>query len=250
MKNADVKYIMIDQTDHSPFLIRIREQYFNGEERLSIPQRLLYPMKNAAFGYDLVSTIFYAGEELPKHWGWPDLHRAFECLRNEVETKRTDPACHEALALGHPGNVQAQESLKGYLCSGLDYQQVGSRCGKSTEVVSIFAHLYCDFLERSDSPEFVRGVLDPQCKRGSFETDLADLASIEDPVLRAMNFGYFYGPEVLVKSLGKPHDPRTVNDVQLLSHGGQLASKCRCSRSAVRAARTKSAACAARPACV
>src|SRR5260221_666771 len=112
MTNADVKYIMLDQTDHSAFLIRIREEN--------------YP-----------------------------------------------------------------------------------------EVVRIFAHLYCDFLERSESPEFVLGVLDPQCQRGSFETDLADLASIEDPVLRAMNIGYFYGPEVLAQSLRKPHAPRTVNEVHL-----------------------------------
>ena len=97
MTNEEIKHFMMVQPDDCPFVIRIREQYFSGVPRLSIPQRLLYPMKDAAFGYDVVSTYFYAGKELPKHWGWPDLHRAYECLRNEKETKRTDPACHEAL---------------------------------------------------------------------------------------------------------------------------------------------------------
>src|SRR5258707_4907997 len=92
MKNADVKYLMLDMAENSPFLIRIREQYFQGAQRLSIAQRLLYPMKDAAFCYNLVSAYYYGGQELPKHWGWPDLHRAFQCLRNEVETKHTDPA--------------------------------------------------------------------------------------------------------------------------------------------------------------
>src|SRR5712691_3815854 len=102
MTNADVKYLMLDMAEDSPFLIRIREQYFQSAQRLSIAQRLLYAMKDAAFCYNLVSTYYYAGQELPRHWGRPDLHRAYQCLRNEVETKRTDPACHEALALGHP----------------------------------------------------------------------------------------------------------------------------------------------------
>ncbi len=83
-------------------------------------------------------------------------------------------------------------------------------------MVKLFAHLYCDFPERSESPEFVLGVLDPQCQRGSFETDLAELAKIGDPVLRAMNIGYSCGPDALGKALGEAYDPRAIDEVQLL----------------------------------
>jgi len=199
----------------SPFLRRLSEEHFQGVHPLSIAQRLLHPMKDAAFGYHLVSPYFDAGEELPKHWPWPELHRTYRCLQNPLETKRTDPACHEALALGHPANVQAQAALKGYLCSGLGYEPIAGRRGKSVEVVRIFARLYCDFPERSDSPEFVRGVLDPQNQRGPFDLDLAELVKIEDPILRAMNIGYSYGPDALA-SLTEPYGSRELNKAHLI----------------------------------
>ncbi len=216
MTNADVTYLMQDMPEDSPLLARIRQQYFQGEEHLSASQRLLYPMKNAALGFDLVSAHFHSGVELPTRWGFPDLHRAYRCMQNETEAKRVDPACLEAMRLGHPANMHMQEALKGYLCAGLSYEQVSVRCGKSGEVVRIFAHLHCDFSELCDSPEFVLGLLDPQGERGSFATSLPELATIEDPILRAMNIGYWYGPDVLTEALGKRPSDCPVNENDLL----------------------------------
>ena len=133
------------------------------------------------------------------------------CLEAPAETRRSDPVCQQVLALGHPANLQAQPTLKGYLCSGLSYEQIGSRVGKKVEFVRLFAHLFCDFPDRRDCDAFVRSVLDPHSERNGFQTDLADLLQISDPSLRAMNIGYFCGPEALARTIGQSYDKRSAH---------------------------------------
>ena len=159
-------------------------------------------MKNPAFGSHLVFAYRNAGKPLPSEIGCPSLRRAYNCLKYEAETKRTDPAGHEALALGHPANRESQAIVKGFLCACSTYEEVGTRSGMSTEVARIFANLFCDFIERGEHQPFVRAALDPRSELGLFQPDLSDLARITDPALRLMNIGYWYGPETLANALG------------------------------------------------
>jgi len=129
MRNEEIKYAVLSFAEGSPYLNRLRDQHFSGMQTLSVGQRLLFPMVDCAFAFHLIRAYLLAGTELPAEVCWPTVRRAYRCLKFPNETKRTDPACHEALALGHPSKHQEQGVLKGLLCSGLSYQEVALRTG-------------------------------------------------------------------------------------------------------------------------
>src|SRR6266404_1338034 len=202
MKNEEIKYVVLSFPENFPFIRVLRDLHFPGTQTLSPVQRLLFPMVDGAFGSHLIGECLQAKVDLPKQVWWSTIRRAYRCLKYEAETKRTDPACHQAIALGHPSMLKVAAVLKGFLCSGLTYQEVASRTGFPVEVVTIFAHLYCDFPERREYLPFVAAMLDPRSELGPFQTGLADLVKIQDPALRWMNIGFHCGPEVLVKAVG------------------------------------------------
>jgi hypothetical protein len=92
-----------------------------------------------------------------------------------------------------------QARIKGLLCAGLGYEEVGKRCGKSRNVIELYAHLFFDFLERQDDDSFVTKVLNPRVDLTIFN---ADKTRALDPVLLLMRIGFCLGPEAVVKVLG------------------------------------------------
>jgi hypothetical protein len=164
---------------------------------MTMAQRLSYVMRDAAIGGHLTYACIWAGEKLPKGISWPAVLRAYDCLRFEAATKHVDLACHRALALGHPARMEEQALLKGLLCSGLEYEEIADRFGESVDVIKTYANLFCDFLERCDAQAFVTAVLNPLA-----EPLPADLRQIKNQVLRAMNIGFHYGPDILSRELG------------------------------------------------
>src|SRR5216684_2993520 len=142
MHNSEIKYVILNLPNESPFIRVIRERHFPDSQQLSAEQRLLYASKDPAFVYNLTYCYSRANEELPKFVGWPVARRAYRCLQCEQETTRNDPACREALRLGHPANLQFQAVLKPYLCSGLTYEAVAIRSGTDLEIVKLYANLH------------------------------------------------------------------------------------------------------------
>src|SRR5438046_477013 len=208
MTNHQVEFCITTLREDSPLIRQIRSQHFPGAHELSTAQRLWYVTRDAAFGAHVTFSYYSSGEALPKQIDWPVVRRAYDCLKAGAATKYADPACHEALALGLPANVRAHALLKGLLCSGPSYQQIAERIGKSVDVVRTFANLFCDFPERCDSLPFVTAVLQPQAAPLP-----SDLREIQDPVLRAMNIGFHFGPDTLCREL------------RLVRHGSNLPSE-------------------------
>src|SRR3989442_11233254 len=138
MKNEQVRYVMLILPENSPFIQRVRNEHFPGSAKLSTGQRLVYAMQDPAFLYHLISCYVRAGEQLPKEIGSPVALRAYRCLESENETKHSDPLCHQALALGHPANMELQTVLKAYLSSCLTYDEVAARLRIDVEVIKIF----------------------------------------------------------------------------------------------------------------
>src|SRR6266404_7953265 len=104
MTNDQVQFCITTLPENSPLIRQIRGQYFPGARELSTAQRLWYVTRDAAFGAHVTFSYYRAGAELPKQLGWSAVRRAYDCLKAGAATKHTDPACHEALALGLPTN--------------------------------------------------------------------------------------------------------------------------------------------------
>lgn len=203
MRNEEVLYGLEGLDAYCPLIERVRKEYFPEKQILSRVERRWYANRDAGVGANLTFAYFDKGRKLPKEIGWPAVRRAYRCLTNPTETRRTDPTCHAVLDFGHPINWKAQAALKGYLAAGLSYEQIAVRSGRSVDFIRLFANLYFDFPERCDSPEFVQGVLDPLGERVGLRPDLEDLLRIEDPALRLTNIGFHYGPELLCELVGR-----------------------------------------------
>ena len=210
MRNDEVLYAIEGLEARSPLIEQVRQEYFGEIGILSRVHRRWYANRDAGVGANLAFAYFDAGLKLPKGIGWPAVRRAYACLINPTETRRTDPTCHAVLDFGHPINSKAQAILKGYLAAGLSYEDIAARFGRSVDFIRLYANLYFDFPERRDSSEFVESVLDPRGERGCFRPDLADLIRIEDPALRLTNIGFHYGPETLCELVDPASDHHTL----------------------------------------
>src|SRR6266404_1894990 len=162
MKIEEIKNLVSTFPSNSPYFQAIRAQYYPGTRKPTASQLSLFAMKDPALGWHLARLYFLAGQDLPKEIWWDAVRRAYACLKHPAQTKYTDQACHEALALGGPENPAFQAQLKAFLCSGLSYREIAARLGFSEEVVRLFAHLFFDFPERRENQLFVHSVLDPQ----------------------------------------------------------------------------------------
>ena len=219
MRNEQALHLLFSLSDDSPLIKRIRREHFPEAEKLLQEHRLWYGNRDAALGSHLTFTYFRERRKLPKEIGWSAMRRAYRCLEAPAESRRTDPVCHEVLSFGHPANMRAQAILNGYLCCKLSYEEIARRFGRSVEFVRLYAELFCDFVERRESSEFVDGVLDPQGDRGCFQTDLSDLLRIAEHSLRLMNIGFWYGPDVLAAAIGRVFDGATLpSEAELLKN--------------------------------
>ena len=198
MKTEEVRNLIIHLDDESPYLLEIRRRFFRWQKSLSTSDRLVY-MGDPAFGIHFVRAYYRAGACLPNRIYSPSLWRAFCCMRYEQERRGQDDDCFEALALAHPANRVMQARIKGLLCAGQSYQEVGKRCGKSPNVIELYAHLFFDFLDRRDDDSFVMKVLNPRLDLTIFN---AGRTRTMDPVLLVMRIGYCLGPEAVIKVLG------------------------------------------------
>jgi len=217
MTNEEVLYFLERSEERSPLIQLVRSEHFTESDTLSPGQRRWYANRDAAVGWHLIRACFDRKQPLPKEMSWPAVLRAYRCLEAPDETRRTDPICREVLALGDPINRQEQAMWNGCLCCKLTYEEIATRFGRPVEFVKLYANLFCDFPERGSSPEFVAGVLDPHGERGCFQTDLAHLLRITDPILRSMNIGHWYGPEVLDAERGQVFDGEVLpSETQLL----------------------------------
>lgn len=159
MTNESIQNVVLAMSDDSPYLMGIRKLNFPGNEKLSSAERLVYPMSDPAFGWHFTTAYFRARKPLPYEVEWPSIRRALSCMRGD--DRGQDRTCQQATALGHPANRTKQVLVKSLLCSELDYEAIGMRCGMSAEVIELFAHLFFDFPERKDDLSFVAQVLNP-----------------------------------------------------------------------------------------
>jgi hypothetical protein len=199
MKNDQIRNLIIHLDDDDPFLIELRRRFFRHQKSLSTADRLVHPLGDPAFGIHFVRAYHRAGACLPNQIFSPSLWSAFCCLRYDQERRAQNDDCFEALALAHPANRVMQARIKGLLCGGLNYEEVGKRCGKSRNVIQLYSHLFFDFLERQDDDSFVTKVLNPRLDLSIIN---ADKTRALDPVLLVMRIGYCLGPEAVVKVLG------------------------------------------------
>ena len=203
MKNEHIRNLILHLDEDSPFLIEIHRRFFPRKETLTTADRLVHPMGDPAFGIHFVRAYHRAGGWLPDEIWWPSIWRAFCCLRYDSELRGQDGVCLEALALGHPANRAKQVMIKGLLCAGMTYEEVGELVGMSKDVVEVYAHLFFDFAERRDDLSFVMKVLNPRAHLSILNTDTNKAL---DPGLLLMNIGYQLGPKAVVKVLGLNHN--------------------------------------------
>ena len=199
MKNEHIRNLILHLDEDSPFLIEIHRRFFPRKETLTTADRLVHPMGDPAFGIHFVRAYHRAGGWLPDEIWWPSIWRAFCCLRYDSELRGQDGVCLEALALGHPANRAKQALIKGLLCAGMTYEEIGELVGMSKDVVEVYAHLFFDFAERRDDHSFVMKVLNP---RAHLNVLNAETNKALDQTLLLMNIGYQLGPKAVVKVLG------------------------------------------------
>ena len=191
MKNEHIKNVILHLDDDDPFLIEIHRRFFPLKKSLTTADRLVHPMGDPAFGVHFVRAYHRVRGWLPDEIWWPSIWRAFCCLRYDKELRGKDDNCFAALALGHPANRPKQALLKGLLCTGLSYGEVGELCGLSEDVVEVFAHLFFDFPERRDDRSFVTKVLNPGLR---LSVARPEMSGAQDATLLLVNIGYRLGP--------------------------------------------------------
>ena len=198
MKNQEIRNLMLSLTSDDPFVEEIRQHHFPKKKILSPFERLIYPMRNPRFEFDFVDAHARAEQLLPPQVVSASMWRLYSHLRYGEEIKYTDPAGCEALALADGSNRVAQALVEGLLCSGLSCEEVSRRCGRSVEVIQLYACWFFDFIARRDDRTFFLSVLNPGAELGLIRTEGAP-----DLVLFARNLGYKLGPEAVMKEIGR-----------------------------------------------